>query len=53
MKYALARGLAALETSPSGASDYDRYQQSHSAAINLIDDGKFVCTQRISPDANS
>lgn len=53
MNFALARGLAALETSPGGISDYDRYQKSQTSAIDLIEDGKFVCTQRISPDTSS
>jgi hypothetical protein len=53
MKYALARGLAALETTDGGISDFANYQDSHSAAISLIDAGKYVCMQRISPDTRS
>ncbi len=53
IRYALARGLAALETSPTGISDYDRFQQSQSAAIDLIEADEFVCIQRISPGFSS
>ncbi|MFT6389116.1 MAG: hypothetical protein ACJAUP_002506, partial [Cellvibrionaceae bacterium] len=53
MKYALARGLAALETTDGGISDFDNYQQSNRTAIDLIEEGKYVCMQRISPDTLS
>lgn len=53
INYALARGLAALETTAGGISDYDRFQKSYSDAIDLVEDKKFVCTQRISPEISS
>lgn len=53
INYALARGLAALETTAVGISDYDRYQQSQSSALDLIEADDFVCIQRISPEVGS
>jgi hypothetical protein len=53
MNFALARVLAALESSPSGSNHMGRYQQSQGRANELVKNDKFVCTQRISPDSNS
>jgi len=53
INYALARGLAALESTDSGLTDYDRFQQSTNEMINLVETGEFACVQRISPAVSS
>jgi hypothetical protein len=56
MNYALARVLASLETSPAPDDNfYDilHYQTSQNNAIDMVNNPKFVCTQRISPSTNN
>jgi len=53
INYALARGLAPLESTDSGITDYDRFQQSTNKMIDLVEVGDFSCVQRISPSTSS
>jgi hypothetical protein len=50
--YALARSLGSLLSS-SGSSQHERYQNSQTKYLDLIDDGDVICVERINPPANS